>query len=191
MKKKPRGTCDVVNGRKSNVILVRWKDNKVVTALSTAFGKEPIRKANCYIKERGGRVEINQPNTIAVYNKKMGRVDRMDQNISAYMINICNKKWWWPLLRFCIDLAVNNAHQLYCLQPLQPGQRALDLLGFQREIVQVYCSKYQNVGKILPDIFPAPRNHQKVIPDIRYDNESHWIIKGKQRRCTNCSKTSI
>ena len=191
MKKKPRGTCDVVNGRKSNIILVRWKDNKVVTALSTAFGKEPIRKANCYIKERGGRVETNQPNTIAVYNKTMGRVDQMDQNISAYMINICNKKWCWPLLRFCIDLAVNNAHQLYCLQPLQPGQRALDLLGFQREIVQVYCSKYQNVRKILRDIFPAPQNHQKVIPDIRYDNESHWIIKGKQRRCTNCSKTSI
>ena len=75
MKKKPRGTCDVVNGRKLNVILVRRKDNKVVTALSTAFGKEPIRKANCYIKERGGRVEINQPNTIAVYNKTKGRVD--------------------------------------------------------------------------------------------------------------------
>ena len=59
----------------------------------------------------------------------MGGVDRMDQNISAYMINIRNKKWWWPFIRFLIDLAVNNAHQLYRLQPLQPGQRALDLLG--------------------------------------------------------------
>ena len=102
----------------------------------------------------------------------------MDQNISAYMINICNKKWWWPLFRFCIDLAVINEYQLYCLQPLHPGQRAIDLLGFWREIVQVYCSKYRNVEKILPNIFPATRNHQKVIPDIRYDNESHWISKG-------------
>ena len=79
------------------------------------FGKEPIRKANHYIKERGGKVEINQPNAVAVYNKTMGEVDRMDQNISAYMINIRNKKWWWPLFQFCIDLAVNNAHQLYRL----------------------------------------------------------------------------
>ena len=115
----------------------------------------------------------------------------MDQNISVYMINIRNKKWWQPLFRFCIDLAVNNAHQLYRLQPLEPGQRALDLLGFRRKIFQVYSSKYRNVEKILPDIFPAQRNHQKVIPDIWYDNESHWIIKGKQRLCANCSRTSI
>ena len=44
------------------------KDNKDVTVASTLFGKEPIRKANRYIKERGGGVEMNEPNAIAVYN---------------------------------------------------------------------------------------------------------------------------
>ena len=39
------------------------------------FGKEPISKVSRFIKERGGRVEINQPNAIVVYNKKMGGVD--------------------------------------------------------------------------------------------------------------------
>ena len=76
-----------------------------------SVGKEPTRKTNCLIKERGGRVEINQPNVIAVYNKTMGRVGLMDQNISAYFINIRNKKWWWPLFQFCIDLTVNNEYQ--------------------------------------------------------------------------------
>ena len=71
MKKKPKGTCDVVNDRKSNVTLFRWKNNEVVTAASTVFRTEPIRKANCYIKERGGRVEINEPNAITFYNKTM------------------------------------------------------------------------------------------------------------------------
>ena len=56
----------------------------------------------------------------------------MDQNIDAYMINIQNKKWWWPLFRFCIDVAVNNAFQLYHLQPLNQGQKQLDLLRFRR-----------------------------------------------------------
>ena len=66
----------------------------------------------------------------------MGAVDRMDQNNGAYMINIRNKKWWWPLFRFCVDLAVlNNAFQLYYLQPLNQGQKRLDLLGFRGEIV--------------------------------------------------------
>ena len=38
-----------------------------------------------------------------------GGVDRIDQNISAYMINLRTKKWWWPLVRFVADVAVNNA----------------------------------------------------------------------------------
>ena len=95
-----------------------------------------MKRARRYIKDKGGRVEINQPNSISVYNKTMGRVDRMDQNIGAYMINIRSKKWWWPLFRFCVDLAFNNAFQLYRLQPLQQGEKLLDLLGFRREIVR-------------------------------------------------------
>ena len=50
MKKNPGGTCDVVNDGKAHVTLVRWKDNKVVTAELRVFAKEPIRKANRYIK---------------------------------------------------------------------------------------------------------------------------------------------
>ena len=115
MKKEARGSSDVVNDNKSNVTLVRWKDNKVVTVASTLYGKEPMKRAPRYIKDKGGRVEIDQPDFISVYNKTMGGVDRMDQNIGAYMINIRSKKWWWPLFRFCVDLAVNSAFQLYCL----------------------------------------------------------------------------
>ena len=55
----------------------------------------------------------------------MGGVDKMDQNIGAYMINIPNKKWWWPLFQFSVDLTVNNAFQLYRLQPLIQGQNDL------------------------------------------------------------------
>ena len=94
-----------------------------------------MKRAHSYIKDQGGRVEIDQPNAISFYNKTMGGVARMDQNIGAYMINIHNKKWWWLLFRFCVDLDVNNAFQLYRLQPLNQGQKRLDLLGFRREIV--------------------------------------------------------
>ena len=187
MKKQARGISDVVNDKKSNVTLVRWKDNKVVTVASTLYGKEPMKRARRYIKDQGGRVEIDQPNAISFYNKTMGGVDRMDQNIGAYMINIRNKKWWWPLFRFCVDLAVNNAFQLYRLQPLNQGQKRLDLLGFRREIVQVYHARFRS-EKTLPVIFP--KNTQRVNLDIRYDGIDHWIAKGNQRRCAKCSKTS-
>lgn len=44
MKKQPRGTCDVLVDSKSNVTLVRWKGNKVVTVASTVFGEKPVKK---------------------------------------------------------------------------------------------------------------------------------------------------
>ena len=125
MKKMARGNSDVVKDNKSNVTLVHWKDNKVVTVASTLYGKEPMKRARRYIKDKGGRVEIDQPNSISVCNKTMGGVDRMDQNTGAYMTNIRSKKWWGPLFRFWVDLAVNNAFQLYRLQPLQKGENNL------------------------------------------------------------------
>ena len=92
MKKQARGISDVVNNKKSNVTLVRWKDNKVVAVASTLYGKEPKKRSHRYIKDQGGRVEIDQPNAICFHNKSMGGFDRADQNIGAYMINIHNKK---------------------------------------------------------------------------------------------------
>ena len=67
--------------------------------------KKPMKRARRYIKDQGDRVEIDQPNAIYFYNKTMSGVDRMDQNIPAYMINIRSDKWRWPLFRFCVDLA--------------------------------------------------------------------------------------
>ena len=61
----------------------------------------------------------------------MGGVDRLDQNISSYMIGHRTKKWCWPVFRFRLDLSVNNAHQLYRQQKCSEGERKLDLLGFR------------------------------------------------------------
>ena len=109
MKKLARGLHDVAVDTKSNVALVRRIDNKLVTVASTWYGQQPIRKTKRYIKDKGGRVDIHQPNSTAEYNKAMGGLDRMDQNIRYYMIKTRNKKWWGPLFRLCINLAVNNA----------------------------------------------------------------------------------
>ena len=59
MKKEARRSSDVVNDNKSNVTLVRWKDNKLVAVASTLYGKEPVKRARRYITDKGGRVEID------------------------------------------------------------------------------------------------------------------------------------
>ena len=107
----PRSSCieKCSNNAKSQPNLNLEILFKLVTVASTWYGQQPIRKTKRYIKDKGGRVDIHQPNSTAEYNKAMGGLDRMDQNIWYYMIKILNKKWWGPLFRLCINLAVNNA----------------------------------------------------------------------------------
>ena len=40
------------------------------------------------------------------YNKNIGGVDRMDQNISYYGLAVRSKKWWMSFVIFIPDLAV-------------------------------------------------------------------------------------
>ena len=110
----------------------------MVTVASTFVGKMPLRKAHVYVKAQKGRAETDQSQSIFLYNKGMGGVDRLDQNISSYMIGHRSKKWWWPVFRFCLDLSVNNPYQLYGQQKRSEGDRKLDLLRFRRSIVDTY-----------------------------------------------------
>ena len=71
MEKLEIGVSDVVTDRNSNLTLVRWKDNKVVTVVSTFVRKMPLRKAHRYVKAQNGRAEIDQPQSIFLYNKGM------------------------------------------------------------------------------------------------------------------------
>ena len=73
----------------------------------------------------------------------MGGVDRLDQNLAAYMINLRSKKWWWPLFRLCIDVAINNAYQLYRIRQLNEGESRMDALEFRRVIVETYYKNYK------------------------------------------------
>ena len=91
MNREKSGSSDVVTDVSSNVTVVRWKDN----AISTFTDKQPIQQAKRYSHREKRRVNIEQPNIINQYNMSMGGggVDNMDQNISAFMINLSTKKW--------------------------------------------------------------------------------------------------
>ena len=161
----------------------------MVTVASTFVGKMPLRKAHRYVKAQNGRAEIDQSQSIFLYNKGMGGVDRLDQNISSYMIGYLSKKWWWLDFRFCLDLSVNNAYQLYCQQKRSEEEHKLDLLAFRRSIVDTY---YRCLRKsATTNIFPPARKLSKVSDEVQYDAVNHWISKGKQRRCASYQKTTL
>ena len=101
VEKSLRDSSVVATETSSDISAVRWKDNKVVNVLSTFAGKEPQKNVKRYSQKEKKKVNVLQPNVVNVYNRFMSGVDRMDQNISTYMINLRSKKWWWPLFRLC------------------------------------------------------------------------------------------
>lgn len=186
-----RGSSDVVTDVCCNITAVRWKDNKVVNAMSTFTGKEPIQEVKRFCQKQKKHIGIEQPNIISVYNKSVGGVDRMNHNIATYMINLRSKKWWWPLFRFVVDVAVNNAFQLYRLRNADLREQKLDALGFRREIVDAYFRLFRK-GVPNTTLYPGNRILHYPAQNLRYDNLNHWIVKGGQRRCAlpGCRGTS-
>lgn len=71
----------------------------------------------------------------------MSGVDRADQNISLYRIGIRGKKWYFPIIAFLIDVAEQNAWQLY---RLDSGK--LDHLAFRRRIVTAILESNRRIS---------------------------------------------
>lgn len=103
-------------------------------------------------------------------------VDRMDQNLSAYRIHIRNKKWYWPLLTWLIDVSIQNAWL-----NMRGTGKSIRHLEFRRAIVQGYPGRSQSMFR------------SSLLPDTRFDGLHHYIKKiEKKRRCVglNCTGKS-
>ena len=112
----------------------------------------------------------------------MGGVDRLDQKISSYMIGHHSRKWWWPVFRFCLDLSVSNAYQLYRQLKCSEGECKLDLLGFRRSIVDTY---YRYLGKLTTtNIFPTVRKLSKVSDEAMAQSIWHNQSLDRQGKAT-------
>ena len=66
------------------VLLVQWYYNKLVTVGSTYNSCQLVSPVRRWSKAEKKYIELAKPNTIDIYNKFMGGVDRADQMISFY-----------------------------------------------------------------------------------------------------------
>ena len=176
----------MVTNVSSNITTVLWKDNKVVNATSNFTGKQPIQEAKRYCHREKRRVKIEQRNIINQYNMSMGGVDCRDQNILAYMIDLHTKKWWWPLFRFVVGVAVDNAYQLYRQSHLNLG----DALAFAKPLSlrttacteRVCC--LQHYSQVVTGRLFTGRSLNHPANNLQFDGINHCIAKGSQRWCS-------
>lgn len=165
-----------------NVHVTKWVDNSVVTVASTVYGMKPVTTALRYSAEEKAKIEVPRPLVVAKYNKGMGGVDRMDENVSLYRIGIHGKKWWSSIFTWMIDVSIQNAWQLH--RVAHPEMPQLD---FRRELALYYCGHYG-----VPPKSTGNRKRkiaQRDASNLRFDNLSHWPKHiAKRRRCAgeNC-----
>lgn len=189
MKKKDRGHIDHRYDQTGKVIVIRWHDNSPVTIASNVYGVQPVDKAKRWSSAAKKEILVTQPAAIKQYNVCMGGTDRMDQNIGCYRTSIRSKKWWWPLFNYMMDVSIQNAFYLYKRSPAY-SQRRLDLLGFRREIVEVYSQRYAQRLNIQQSNGRATRfGDWRVSTEIRLDRLDHLpLYVDKQKQCDVCKK---
>lgn len=97
--------------RKGRVMLIAWKDKRIVRMIST------IHDASMKSSENRKKNYIDntiKPTCILQYNKYMKGVDRVDQYLANSSILRKTLKWSKKLAFFLINCTLFNAYKMYC-----------------------------------------------------------------------------
>ena len=128
--------------QKVKVTVSVWKDNKVVTMMST--NSQPSATGSVLRRQKdGSRIQICCPEAVKMYNCYMGEVDRGDQLRGYY--NCCTKsrKMYKYIFHFKFDVSIPNAFILYRHFHSSPTFRTIKEYGLQlaRQLIINYCSR--------------------------------------------------
>ncbi|XP_046684485.1 piggyBac transposable element-derived protein 3-like [Homalodisca vitripennis] len=166
-----------------NIAAVTWKDNSVVTLLSKEHGVAPLGEAKRYSVTERKKVSIPQPYRIAQYNRNMGGVDLMDNNISNYRIGVRGKRWYIPIVLWLFDVVMSNTWFLARSQGV-----TLDSL-FPKKCGPGFY--FKNLDALLKQTGPT-RALKRASNPLRSDHGGYLIVKGQsRRRCILCKNKTV
>jgi DNA excision repair protein ERCC-6 len=200
-KKKSRGYFETAVERKDGLLYLRWMDNAVVTMISSSCGSQNVGQVKRFSQKEKRNVLVPRPRLIAKYNMYMGGTDQMDQNIACYRVGIRGKKWYWPLITWMFDVALQNSWILFN----KTRGTKINQLDFKREIVNVYLRRYQTMPKAIGRPSTSTFSTDcRVSDSIRFDKIDHMVKlteDKKKKRCagkncksimrTMCSKCNV
>ena len=98
----------------TGIIASKWIDSTDVYILSNFHSNDPNKITTVLRKNnKGVKIAVPAPPSIADYNKNMNSVDKFDQLMSSYNIDRRSKKWWHRIFFYFLDAAVLNAYISY------------------------------------------------------------------------------
>lgn len=179
LKKTERGSFEYALEREENLIICRWNDNNIVTIASNYESVLPTANVSRFSQKEKKKITVPQPKLIKKYNQNMGGVDRADQNISLYRVSIRGKKWYFPIISHCLDMAIQNAWQLH-----RHNGGKMDQYHFRRSLAKGILETHKKNTKR-----GRVRSNVNENEFSRFDGRDHLIVyQENQIRCRSCHK---
>ena len=97
---------------KNHTSYIQWKDTKHVHLLSTAFSPTTVTETSRRLRT-GETIQVPRPSAVKQYTRRMGGVDRFDQQRGSYSVSRRSRRWWIRIFYFLVDTAIVNAHILH------------------------------------------------------------------------------
>jgi hypothetical protein len=66
-----------------------------------------------YSSNEKRKVEVDMPNALRVYNTHMDGVNLLDNMVMCYAITLRNRKWYWALYNWFLNVSLVQAWRLY------------------------------------------------------------------------------
>ena len=172
---------DFATLQRKEVVVHTWKDNKIVMVMSTNC--QPTAIGNVQRKKHdGSQITVSCPESIILYNKYMGGVDRGDQLRGYYKCYVKSRKFYKYIFFFLFDVSITNAYIMY---KMSGTNRILkNIKDFRLELARQLIGEFSNrrrAGRVSRIIKPLPILHFPT--RIRCDNSI-----SKRGKCTHCSR---
>ena len=141
----------VLNGDKTvkDLVAISFYDSKPVYFLSTVIPEVKWTKINkkIYSKNLNRKVVLPflRPNFVDEYNQDMNSVDRADQLRTNYSVGrgLRQRKWWWSVFLWGLDVAIVNAYLLYKSWYEMHGLKPMSHYFFREKIALAWLDEEQ------------------------------------------------
>ena len=121
----------------------------------------PIRSLQHLRRQRDGtQISVLCPESIILYNKYMGGVDRGDQLRGYYSCRMKSRKFYKYIFNFMFDVAITNAYTLYknyCSERTLKNVKEFRL-QLAQQLIGEYCSR-RRLGRRSAVSAPLPLRH--------------------------------
>ncbi|KAK3929384.1 PiggyBac transposable element-derived protein 2 [Frankliniella fusca] len=195
--KLPRGSYDSKVLKDQEIVVVKWKDNKPVTLISSWCGVEPITLVKRWQKADHHYHDVPRPKIVEVYNGHMGGVDVFDMQCELYRPPSRAKRWPIPIFAFLLNLVLVNSYKLFCRDNQYTDQQIKDgNKDFRMKLISYWLPKpVKKRGRpSAADVAAAANTSQQSskkspMPPtyIRVSENGHWPVhRSKRGRCRLC-----